>query len=214
MLNFKLTILVCFSIFLNINFCPAQKLSKNERKEFQEKCKQLAQTFCGYIEELTEENSNSKNMTIDQFYNSEVCQFTINQMRQFFSEENLKTNRIIGYTPNGRPPVQYTSIEKYIRMLLNQRKRYRTVNYNFSAFIVTELIERIDQNGKIYYEGKVNFKQNYMASKKYKGNAEVGWDVFHEDFKSLTFKIEHIKTRDGKYFAITFHKLEVDLQSY
>lgn len=200
--------------FVNANYCVAQKLSKKERKEFTKKCKLLAQTFCGYIEELTEENSYNQNMTVDEFFNSEDCQFSISQMKSFFSKENLASKKNIGYTPTGKPPVVYTSIDKYIRLLLNQRRRYRTVQYEFSAFVITDLIEKTDKNGMIYYEAEVKFKQNFLASKKHKGNSETGWNVFHEDYKKLTFKIKPITTKDGKYYAITFHKLEVDLQEY
>lgn len=204
-----------FVLSFTIGFAQDGRLTLKEREEFQQKCKQLAQTFCGYIEELTEENSNTKDMTITEFFESDVCQFTIGQMRKFFAEEKLATNKIIGYTPTGKPPVKYTSIESYIQILLNQRKRYRTIRYDFSAFVVTELIEKTDENGKIYYEGEVKFKQNFLASKESDLDPEIDdWPVFHEDYKKLTFKIQRTKTRDGKFYAITFHKLLVDVEAY
>lgn len=200
-----------FTSFLPNNII-AQKLSKAQQAEFEIKCIQLANAFCGYIDELTEEKSLEEDMSTEEFFNSDVCQWNINQMKSFFSTKNLKTNKIIGYTPTGSPPIKYTSIDNYIKLLLNQRLKYKSVVYDFSAFQINKLVERVDKNGEIYYEGKVKFKQNFYASKNHVGNSELGWDVFHEDFKSLVFTIKQVRTAEGRFFAITFHKLIVEQQ--
>jgi len=212
-------ILLGFFFMNSIEVAHAQRLSEKELLSFEGECKQLARTFCGYIEDLTEENNNSKDMTFYEFYHSELCQDVIFLLKSFFSNEALNRGKTIGYTTGGKKEgvpveVRYVSVDKYINMILSQRKNYKTVRYDFSAFKVVDLKEKIDRDGNIYYEGRVKFKQNYYTSLNSVGNSEKGWDVFHEDFKQLTFKIESLKTEEGKYYAITFHKLEIDLEEY
>ena len=199
---------------LSPSLLEAQSLSKQQQEAFKEKCLVLAKTFCTYIEGLTEDNSKSKDMSPEEFFESDMCQWTIGQMKKFFSKEHANSNKIIDYTPTGKPPHKSTSIDGYIRLLLNQRRKYKSVLYDFAAFQITDLEKKKGENGKVYYEGKVNFQQNYFASKHSTGNSEKKWDVEHEDYKSLTFTIDVIETRDGKYFAISFHKLVLNYDSY
>lgn len=210
-----LRIILILILLLNSPSVFAQSLSDKEQKIFKEKAVTMAKRFCDYVSYMTDKELNNAS-NIKECSDSPTCSKVFNLVKNYFAvSQRGKNAKAVAYTQRvkGKVVEMWNSIDGYATMLINQKKRYKLVLYQFSSFYATDLVPVQTINGVTKYEGKVCFQQEYLPYKEGEF-VETGGSTYHRDYKCLTYDIKQINKDGNRYWAVSLNQLTINHEAY